>query len=259
MMEARNNKTRKEVNLQESDIEKLCECERDFVRHYHFDQNCWRYILTVFRSFVFISSVHELYIFFMLKKNNVIFFIITLMYTYKKKKKDIIVQQRTLVRSLIDIAPEEEEEEEKKKKIPNKVNLLGYLQIEKITLMMKYIDETLGVNFMEKTIHLKNVDIDISICSEVKKIKYVLLERNMICLMDFQIRIKQQLTTQSQKFAQKMRIPLLYCSSIKSINVATIFQFIVELFKFSGHIKHINDNYLTGHILKYNPQVVFIF
>jgi len=61
------------------------------------------------------------------------------------------------------------------KKTPNKVvikvGLLGDPQIGKTTLMVKYIEdrydedyiETLGVNFMEKTIHLKNVDVDISI------------------------------------------------------------------------------------------------
>jgi len=51
------------------------------------------------------------------------------------------------------------------------VGLLGDPQIGKTTLMVKYIEdrydedyiETLGVNFMEKTIHLKNVDVDISI------------------------------------------------------------------------------------------------
>jgi len=61
------------------------------------------------------------------------------------------------------------------KKSPNKVvikvALLGDPQIGKTTLMVKYVEdrydedyiETLGVNFLEKTIHLKNVDVDISI------------------------------------------------------------------------------------------------
>jgi len=61
------------------------------------------------------------------------------------------------------------------KKTPNKVvikvGLLGDPQIGKTTLMVKYVEdrydedyiETLGVNFLEKTIHLKNVDVDISI------------------------------------------------------------------------------------------------
>ena len=49
--------------------------------------------------------------------------------------------------------------------------MLGDSQIGKTTLMVKYIEnkydedyiETLGVNFMEKEIHLKNVDVTISI------------------------------------------------------------------------------------------------
>ena len=65
----------------------------------------------------------------------------------------------------------QEEFKEKKNKVVVKVGMLGDAQIGKTTLMVKYIEdkydedyiETLGVNFMEKTIQLKNVDVTISI------------------------------------------------------------------------------------------------
>ena len=65
----------------------------------------------------------------------------------------------------------QEEFKEKKNKVVVKVGMLGDSQIGKTTLMVKYIEdkydedyiETLGVNFMEKTIELKNVNVTISI------------------------------------------------------------------------------------------------
>eukprot|EP01084_Bolivina_argentea_P296795 511211_1 len=65
----------------------------------------------------------------------------------------------------------QDEFKEKKNKVVVKVGMLGDSQIGKTTLMVKYIEdkydedyiETLGVNFMEKTINLKNVDVTISI------------------------------------------------------------------------------------------------
>merc|ERR1712129_97058 len=65
----------------------------------------------------------------------------------------------------------QDEFKEKKNKVVVKVGMLGDSQIGKTTLMVKYIEdkydedyiETLGVNFMEKTIELKNVNVTISI------------------------------------------------------------------------------------------------
>eukprot|EP00483_Globobulimina_turgida_P002812 UN02817 len=65
----------------------------------------------------------------------------------------------------------QEEFKDKKNKVVVKVGMLGDSQIGKTTLMVKYIEdkydedyiETLGVNFMEKTIELKNVNVTISI------------------------------------------------------------------------------------------------
>ncbi|ETO06055.1 ras family small GTPase [Reticulomyxa filosa] len=61
---------------------------------------------------------------------------------------------------------------------------------------------------------------------------------------------KQQLTTQARKFAQKMHTPLMYCSSIKSINFATIFQFIViNVLNMVTKVEEFH-NELTEHILR---------
>merc|ERR1712154_404772 len=62
-------------------------------------------------------------------------------------------------------------ENKKKNKVVVKVGMLGDSQIGKTWVMVKYIEdkydedyiETLGVNFMEKTIELKNVNVTISI------------------------------------------------------------------------------------------------
>jgi GTP-binding protein of the ras superfamily involved in termination of M-phase len=59
----------------------------------------------------------------------------------------------------------------KKKRVTVKVGMVGDSQIGKTSLMVKYVEgkfqedyiETLGVNFMEKTIPLKNTDITFSI------------------------------------------------------------------------------------------------
>eukprot|EP01084_Bolivina_argentea_P261433 441779_1 len=65
----------------------------------------------------------------------------------------------------------QDEYKEKKNSVVVKVGMLGDSQIGKTTLMVKYIEdkfdedyiETLGANFMEKTIELKNVNVTISI------------------------------------------------------------------------------------------------
>lgn len=59
----------------------------------------------------------------------------------------------------------------KKKKVVVKVGMVGDSQIGKTSLMVKYVEgnfnedyiQTLGVNFMEKTISLRNTDITFSI------------------------------------------------------------------------------------------------
>eukprot|EP01084_Bolivina_argentea_P277943 474697_1 len=64
----------------------------------------------------------------------------------------------------------QDEFKEKKNKVVIKVGMLGDSQVGKTMLMVKYMDdiyeedyiETLTVNFMEKRIPLKNVDVIIS-------------------------------------------------------------------------------------------------
>jgi len=63
------------------------------------------------------------------------------------------------------------EKGKKKKKVTVKVGMVGDSQIGKTSLMVKYVEgnfnedyiQTLGVNFMQKTISLKNADITFSI------------------------------------------------------------------------------------------------
>jgi len=63
------------------------------------------------------------------------------------------------------------EKRKKKKKVTVKVGMVGDSQIGKTSLMVKYVEgnfnedyiQTLGVNFMQKTISLKNADITFSI------------------------------------------------------------------------------------------------
>eukprot|EP01084_Bolivina_argentea_P296793 511208_1 len=65
----------------------------------------------------------------------------------------------------------QDEFKEKKNKVVVKVGMLGDSQIGKTTLMVKYIEdkydedyiETLGVNFMDKSIELKNVNVTMRI------------------------------------------------------------------------------------------------
>ncbi|ETO14826.1 septum-promoting GTP-binding protein 1 [Reticulomyxa filosa] len=68
---------------------------------------------------------------------------------------------------------------------------------------------------------------------------------------------KQQLTTQAQKFDQKMHATLMYCSSVKSINVAKIAQVIdvIKVFNMDTKVEEFH-NELTEPILEYNHQVV---
>jgi len=161
---------------------------------------------------------------------------------------------------------------QQKNKVVVKVGLLGDSQIGKTTLMVKYMEdkydedyiETLGVNFMEKSIHLKNVDVTISIwdlggqrefatlmplvCSEAKVILFAfdltqqpslysvkrwykeakkenklfmpfLIGTKFDLFVELEANEKENITRQARKFAKKMRAPLIYCSSKKSINV----------------------------------------
>eukprot|EP01084_Bolivina_argentea_P277945 474699_1 len=67
----------------------------------------------------------------------------------------------------------QDEFKEKKNKVVIKVGMLGDSQVGKTTLMVKYIKDIYeeyytetsyaGVNFMEKPIYLKNIDVIISI------------------------------------------------------------------------------------------------
>ncbi|ETO11713.1 serine/threonine-protein phosphatase PP1-gamma catalytic subunit-like isoform 1 [Reticulomyxa filosa] len=167
-----------------------------------------------------------------------------------KIKRPIKVPDSRLLCDLLLTLPQKK----KKKKMPNKVDLLGDSQIGKTTLMVKYIEDrydedyikTLGVNFMEKTIHLKNVNVDISIWNlgdqkdfstlmplvvlfafdltanqSLHSVKMTLYKENKVFIgtkYDLFDGLPDMYKQQSRKFAQKMHAPLLYCSSAKSIN-----------------------------------------
>eukprot|EP01084_Bolivina_argentea_P196898 337510_1 len=176
-------------------------------------------------------------------------------------------------------AEQTDDSKENKPKVVLKVGMLGDHQIGIRTLMVKYIEdkydedyiETLGVNFMEKTIHLKRVDVTISIwvcrnsswythgplvCSDAKVIifafdltakqtlfsvkryykesrkenKYFMpflvgTKYDLFAAQDAEY--KADITRQARKFASKMHSPLIYCSSMMSINIKKIFRLII--------------------------------
>jgi len=54
---------------------------------------------------------------------------------------------------------------------------------------------------------------------------------------------KENITRQARKFAKKMRAPLIYCSSKKSINVKKIFKVIIaKIFDLQPNLKEIRND-----------------
>ncbi|CAH1760383.1 6090_t:CDS:2 [Entrophospora sp. SA101] len=95
--------------------------------------------------------------------------------------------------------------------------MVGDSQIGKTSLMVKYVEgsfdedyiQTLGVNFMEKTISLRNHQITFSI-------------------WDLGDEEKQVITKQARRFAKAMKASLIFCSTSHSINIHKIFKIVLS-------------------------------
>eukprot|EP00128_Syssomonas_multiformis_P001302 Colp12_sorted_trinity150504_noHs@34359 len=219
--------------------------------------------------------------------------------------------------SKLEAPPQEvegSEVKEKRNSVVVKVGMVGDSQIGKTSLMVKYVEgtfdedyiQTLGVNFMEKTICIRNTEITFSIwdlggmCKMVKTAKYCgLLSKacpahikcthevnfflgqrefiNMLPLVcndavailfmfdlsrkstlnsvkewyrqargfnktaipflvgtkydlfsEFPIEEQEEITKQARKFAKAMKAPLIFCSTLHSINVQKIFKIVLS-------------------------------
>jgi len=174
----------------------------------------------------------------------------------------------------------ESESSSKTNNIIIKVGVIGETHTGKTSLMVKYVEdrfdeeyiETLGVNFMEKTVRLKNIAVTLSVwdlggqdeyrqlmplvCNDAKVLLFVFdltRKRTLSMIREWfknakkqnkyaipfligskfdlfnekDMKFKQEITQQAQKFAKVMRAPLIFCSSSHSINIKKIFQIII--------------------------------
>ncbi|KAK1920837.1 small GTPase [Papiliotrema laurentii] len=161
-----------------------------------------------------------------------------------------------------------------------KVAMVGDSQIGKTTLMVKYVNgcfdedyiQTLGVNFLEKTIHVHGNEINFSIWDLggqrefVSMLPLVSNDASAILFMfdltrrrtlssikewfrqargfnetaipilvgtkydlfaDLPRQEQEDITRQAKRFAKVMHAPLVFCSSLETINVAKIFKIIL--------------------------------
>ncbi|KAG9291070.1 hypothetical protein G9A89_012942 [Geosiphon pyriformis] len=162
-----------------------------------------------------------------------------------------------------------------------KVGMVGDSQIGKTSLMVKYVEgsfdedyiQTLGVNFMEKTISIRNNLITFSIwdlggqrefvnmlplvCNDAVAILFMFdlsrkstlnsikewfrqargFNKNAIPFLigtkydnfaTFPDKEKEEITKQARKFARAMKAPLIFCSTLHSINVQKIFKIVLS-------------------------------
>ncbi|CAJ0648853.1 8467_t:CDS:2 [Entrophospora sp. SA101] len=146
--------------------------------------------------------------------------------------------------------------------------MVGDSQIGKTSLMVKYVEgsfdedyiQTLGVNFMEKTISLRNHQITFSIWDLGGQREFV----NMLPLgaMPFLIGTKydqfvlfsdeekQAITKQARRFAKAMKASLIFCSTSHSINIHKIFKIVLsKAFDIKCTIPEINE--VGAPILEY--------
>jgi GTP-binding protein of the ras superfamily involved in termination of M-phase len=169
----------------------------------------------------------------------------------------------------------------KKSSVVVKVGMIGDAQIGKTSLMVKYVEgtfdedyiQTLGVNFMEKTINLKGTEITFSIwdlggqrefvnmlplvCNDAVAILFMfdltrtstlnsikewyrqargfnksaipfLIGTKYDHFANFTPEDQEATTKQARKFARAMKAPLIFCSTMKSINVQKIFKIVLS-------------------------------
>ncbi|KNZ49787.1 rab GTPase [Puccinia sorghi] len=157
--------------------------------------------------------------------------------------------------------PSSNSQTEDKNSVVIKVGMVGDSQIGKTSLMVKYVEgsfdedyiQTLGVNFMEKTISIRNTEITFSIWDLGGQREFV----NMLPLQEIDIKFDQgvtaipfligtkydhfaafskdeqeeitrQVSIDSRRFAKAMRAPLIFCSTSHSINVQKIFKIVLS-------------------------------
>ncbi|RMX68204.1 hypothetical protein KXD40_002222 [Peronospora effusa] len=156
-----------------------------------------------------------------------------------------------------------------------KVGMVGDAQVGKTSLMVKYVEgkfdedyiHTLGVNFMEKTIALRNTEITFSIwdlgghrefismlplvCNDAVAILFMFdLSRKATLtsikewyrqnafpflvgmkydhFANFAMEEQEDITKQARKFAKAMKAPLIFTSASHSINVQKVFKVVLS-------------------------------
>ncbi|ORX73944.1 small GTPase [Linderina pennispora] len=190
-----------------------------------------------------------------------------------------------------------------------KVGMLGDAQIGKTTLMVRYvfgqfdqtIVQTLGVNYLEKTIHLRNTRVRFSIwdlggereflnmlplvCSDSSAILFLfdLTRRDTLNSIpqwfrqarafngsavpilvgtkydkfvdDLWVSKEERyvVTEQARAVARAMRAPVIFCSSMHSINVKSIFKIVLsKTFDLRPNFEEIKE--IGAPILEFNPR-----
>ncbi|KAK4689709.1 Gtp-binding protein of the ras superfamily involved in termination of M-phase, partial [Tremellales sp. Uapishka_1] len=128
-----------------------------------------------------------------------------------------------------------------------KVGMVGDSQIGKTSLMVKYVEgsfdedyiQTLGVNFMEKTISIRNTEITFSATLNSVKEWYrqargfnktaipVLIGTKYDTFATLPREEQEEITKQARRFSKAMHAPLIFCSTSHSINVQKIFKIVL--------------------------------
>ncbi|KAJ7198738.1 small GTPase [Mycena pura] len=153
------------------------------------------------------------------------------------------------------------ENNDEKNSVVIKVGMVGDSQIGKTSLMVKYVEgsfdedyiQTLGVNFMEKTISVRRTTITFSIwdlggqrefvnmlplvCNDAVAILFMFdLSRKSTLnsvkewyrqFATFPRDEQEEITKQAKRFARAMHASLIFCSTSASINVQKIFKIVL--------------------------------
>ncbi|RHY04888.1 hypothetical protein DYB28_010517 [Aphanomyces astaci] len=134
-----------------------------------------------------------------------------------------------------------------------KVGMVGDAQVGKTSLMVKYVEgkfdedyiHTLGVNFMEKTITLRNTEITFSIWDlgghrEFISMLPLVCNDAVAVLFMFDLSRKATLTSvkewyrqvrainKARKFAKAMKAPLIFTSASHAVNVQKVFKIVLS-------------------------------